>query len=90
MEIKAQVKQFLAATFLPDVPADSVGDDMPLITGGIVDSLGMLKLVDFIERSYQIEFQPREIDVYALDSVEQIAALIRRKLAADAAAREQK
>ena len=84
VEIKTDVKQFLAATFLPNSPVESVGDDMPLITGGIVDSLGMLKLVDFLERRYHIEFMPREIDVYALDTVEQIAALIGRKLAGSA------
>jgi acyl carrier protein len=81
VEIETEVKQFLAATFLPDATADSIAGDMPLITGGIVDSLGMLKLVDFIERRFQIEFMPREVDAYALDTVEQIAASIRRKLA---------
>lgn len=84
VEIETEVKQFLAATYLPDAPVESIANDMPLITGGIVDSLGMLKLVDFLERRYHIEFMPREIDVYALDTVEQIAALIRRKLAAPA------
>jgi acyl carrier protein len=84
MEIETEVRQFLAATFLPDASVDSVGDDMPLITSGIVDSLGMLKLVDFLESRYHIEFMPREIDVYALDTVRQIAALIRGKLAAPA------
>jgi acyl carrier protein len=84
VEIETEVKQFLAATFLPGEPAESIGNDMPLITGGIVDSLGMLKLVDFLERRYQIEFMPREIDVYALDTVGQIAALMQRKLAAPA------
>jgi len=84
VEIETELKQFLAATFLPDAPAESIAGDMPLITGGIVDSLGMLKLVDFLERRYHIEFMPREIDVYSLDTVEQIAALIRRKLAISA------
>jgi acyl carrier protein len=53
---------------------------MPLITSGIIDSIGMLGLVDFIESRYAIEFMPREIDVHALDTVERIASLIRAKL----------
>ena len=82
MEIETEVRQFLAATFLAGDPPESIDDALPLITGGIVDSLGMLKLVDFLESRYRIEFMPREIDVHALDTVARIAALIRRKLAA--------
>jgi len=36
----------------------------------------MLGLVDFIESRYAIEFMPREIDVYTLDTVERIELLI--------------
>jgi acyl carrier protein len=53
---------------------------MPLITSGIIDSIGMLGLVDFIESRYAIEFLPREIDVHTLDTVERIEAVIRTKL----------
>lgn len=84
MEIETEVKQFLAASFLGGEPAESIAGDLPLITGGIVDSLGMLKLVDFLESRYRIEFLPREVDVYALDTVDKIATLIRGKLAASA------
>jgi len=43
------------------------------------DSIGMLALVDFIENRYAIEFMPREIDVYTLDTVERIESLIHAK-----------
>ncbi len=85
MEIETEVKQFLTGTFLANEPVESITDDLPLVTGGIVDSLGMLKLVDFLESRYRIEFLPREIDVFSLDTVAKIAALIRRKLAAASA-----
>jgi acyl carrier protein len=59
---------------------------MPLITSGIIDSIGMLGLVDFIESRYAIEFMPREIDVHTLDTVERIESLIRAKLSSRKAA----
>jgi len=55
-------------------------DTMPLITSGIIDSIGMLGLVDFIESRFAIEFLPREIDVHALDSVQRIVLLVQGKL----------
>jgi acyl carrier protein len=80
VEIKSEIRAFVAVNYLPDASADSITDSMPLITSGIIDSIGMLGLVDFIESRYAIEFLPREIDVQALDTVEQIEALISTKL----------
>jgi acyl carrier protein len=80
VEIRNEVREFVASQYLPDASAETVTDTMPLITSGIIDSIGMLGLVDFIESSYAIEFMPREIDVHALDTVERIASLIRAKL----------
>jgi acyl carrier protein len=80
VEIETEIRKFVAAHYLPDSPVEAITDTMPLITSGIIDSIGMLGLVDFIENHYAIEFMPREIDVHALDTVERIASLIRAKL----------
>jgi acyl carrier protein len=80
VEIRNEVREFVARQYLPDASAETVTDTMPLITSGIIDSIGMLGLVDFIESRYAIEFMPREIDVHALDTVERIESLIRAKL----------
>lgn len=80
MEIRNEVREFVASQYLPDASAETVTDTMPLITSGIIDSIGMLGLVDFIESRYAIEFMPREIDVHTLDTVERIESLIRAKL----------
>jgi acyl carrier protein len=80
VEIRNEVREFVASQYLPDASAETVTDTMPLITSGIIDSIGMLGLVDFIESRYAIEFLPREIDVHTLDTVERIESLIRAKL----------
>jgi len=80
VEIKSEIRSFVAASYLPDTPPETIDDTMALITSGIIDSIGMLGLVDFIESRFAIEFLPREIDVHALDSVQRIEALIQSKL----------
>ena len=82
MEIETEIREFVASHYLPDASAEAITDTMPLITSGIIDSIGMLALVDFIESRYAIEFMPREIDVYALDTVERIESLIDAKQSA--------
>ena len=81
MKIETEIRQYLADTFLPGTAAESIDPQMPLVTGGIIDSLGMLHLIDFLESRYSIEFLPREIDMQALDTLERIVSLVNKKIA---------
>ena len=81
MKIESEIRKFVAETFLPGTEPANIDPNMPLVTGGIIDSLGMLHLIDFLESRYAIEFLPREIDIHALDTVDNIIALIEKKLA---------
>lgn len=79
MEIRTEVRKYVVENFLAASP-NTIVDTMPLITGGIIDSIGMISLVAFLERHFDIEFMPREIDVHCLDTVERIEEVIRKKL----------
>ncbi len=81
MEIKTEVRQYIAENFLPNAPLETIDDAMPLISGGVIDSIGMIGLVSFLESRYEVEFMPREIDVHSLDTIEQIEKVMRKKLA---------
>ena len=81
MEIKAEVRKYLIENLMTDGAAISLGDTTPLITGGLIDSIGMIGLVNFLETRFKVEFVPREIDVHSLNTLEQIDDLIRKKLA---------
>jgi acyl carrier protein len=81
MEIKTEVRQFIAENVLLGVHQTAIEDTTPLITGGLIDSIGMIGFVAFLESRFEIEFMPREIDVHNLDTVERIEEVIRKKLA---------
>jgi len=81
MEIKAAVRQFIAENVLLGVHQTTIDDATPLVTGGLIDSIGMIGLVAFLEAHFKVEFEPREINVHNLDTLEQIEELIRKKLA---------
>ena len=40
-----KIKQFIVDEFMPDVSADELESDYDLLTGGVVDSLGLLQMV---------------------------------------------
>jgi acyl carrier protein len=81
VEIKTEVRKYIAENFLPGVPEATIEESMPLITAGVIDSLGMVGLIAFLERRFEVEFMPREIDVHCLDTIERIDDLLRKKMA---------
>jgi acyl carrier protein len=82
MDHKQEIRGYVAEHFLPG--GQGLEDTTPLISGGLIDSIGMLGLISFMESRFGVEFMPREVDAHTLDNLNLIAALIDRKLAAKA------
>ena len=73
------IKDFILKQFLPGEDPSELTDTTPLITGGVLDSIATLKLVMFIEERFGISLQAHEVDPEHLDTISQIAQLIRSK-----------
>ena len=82
-EIKQEIRQFLSE-ILPDGKASSVRDDTPLRTSGILDSMGLLRLVGLVEEKFGIEVSAYEAGIENFDRIDDIAAFVQRKRAATA------
>ena len=78
--IRDTVKSYILKEFLPGEDPAELTDSTPLVTGGILDSLATLKLVSFLEEHYGIAVQAHEADVEHLDTVYDIATLVRSKM----------
>ncbi len=78
MEIRRQVRDFVAANFYVSDPA-SLLDEASLIEHGIIDSTGVLEMVSFIEEKLGITVEDDELLPENLDSIERICAFIARK-----------
>lgn len=77
--INQAVQSYILREFLPGESPDELGDETPLITGGILDSISTLKLVVFLEEQFGVTVEAHEAGVDHLDSVGKIAELIERK-----------
>ncbi len=70
------LKNYITEEFIPDGNNDHLSDDLDLIASGVIDSLGVLKLVAFIENTYDITLEPEEIDPENLKSIEAVSKLV--------------
>jgi acyl carrier protein len=75
-KIKEAVRDFIVAQFLPGEDPESLTDDTLLVTDGVLDSLGSLKLVAFLEETFGISVDAHEVDVEHLDTLELIAQMV--------------
>lgn len=82
--IRNLIREQLRMHLPKDVGAESLHDDAALITGGLLDSVAALKVIDHLEETYGIEFDPEELSADYLDTVTQIAELVSKKIAATA------
>lgn len=78
-DIEGVVKGFILKEFLPGEDPAELTDATPLITGGVLDSIATLKVVMFIEETFGISLQAHEVDSEHLDTIAQIAQLVRAK-----------
>ena len=79
MDEKAKIKQFLVDEFMPDMSPDELEDDFDLQTGGAVDSLGLLKLVAWLESEYGISVDESELGPESLRTVDSINEFINER-----------
>jgi acyl carrier protein len=78
MDGKHIVRQFLLAEFLPDVPAAEVADDTDLLATGVIDSLGLLKVIAWLEDRFGISSEDLDLELSAFRSIDAISELVSR------------
>lgn len=76
MTITDELRAFLREAF--SAPAD-LASDLSLTEAGILDSRGLVELVEFVEQRFGIVVDDRDIHPDNLDSLDRIAAYVERR-----------
>src|SRR5204862_2243373 len=79
-EIESNIRKFVADNFLFSDGVFEYEDDTSFLREGIIDSLGVMELVSFVEGQYHIPVVPLEVIPENFDSVTKLAGYIRNKL----------
>lgn len=85
MDNKGIVRKFILENFLFSNDAAVLADDKSLIESGTIDSTGVLELISFVERTFNIVVQDEEMIPDNLDTVEKVLAFVARKRTAASA-----
>jgi acyl carrier protein len=72
---RERIRRFISDTFF----VDAFGDDESFLRSGILDSLGMMQLVAFLDSGLGVKVEDSELVPENLDSVASVVAYVARK-----------
>jgi acyl carrier protein len=79
MEVEAQIRRYVAQNLLFSDNGFEYEDDDSFLQEGIVDSVGVLELVLFVEETFNLTVDDQDITPDNFDSVSKLANYIRKK-----------
>ena len=79
-DLMHEIREYITGTMLIGLSDQSIEPDESLVERGVVDSTGVLELVEFLQERYRIEVLDHEITTDNLDTLRAITAYVQRKL----------
>ena len=74
--VSNKVKDFLKKEMFRKKGNDEMGDDINLLESGIIDSLGLIRLIEYLENAFSLNIPDEEVLAENFESISAIVALI--------------
>jgi acyl carrier protein len=79
--IRDRVREFILNEFMADIDPTELTDDMSFESAHIIDSVGMMDLILFVEEAFEFEVENEEALPENFDSVANLVVYVTRKQA---------
>jgi acyl carrier protein len=78
IQLREQIRGFILEKY-PRARKDGLTDRSPLLESGLIDSLGILDLVGFLEEKFAIQVTDEELVPENFQNVDQLAVFVAQK-----------
>ena len=83
MDIEATIENFIKEHFLKDGSNKNINDSISFIEEGIIDSVGVMELVAFLEETFGFRVEDEELIPENLDSLGKLVYYVQVKIGVD-------
>lgn len=83
MDTRQIIRAYIGENFLFSTNGSRLRDDDSFLETGVVDSMGIMELVVFVEEKFRIRVADQEVVPENFDSVDGLVAFIESKAGAD-------
>ena len=77
-DVKAKIKEFIMTEVSPDLHLERIDDRESLVESGIMDSLGVLKIMAFLDEAFGVDLSSGEIKLENFKDVTTICGLVEK------------
>jgi len=81
MDVQTILRKYITEEFMHELDPKVLNGEFPLIEKGVIDSMGLVKLVLFIEEKFKIVIEEEELDIDNFGNLNAIADFICKKKA---------
>ena len=78
-EIRKQVREYLIENFLFGDGGAEIGDEDSFLESGLIDSTGILELIQFIEETFDMVVDDEDMIPENLDSIQRVSKYVGSK-----------
>ncbi len=82
-QIEELIKTQITQEFMYDRESDILTNDYPLIEQGIIDSMGIIRMIGLLEDNFGIIVDPEDFLLESFETVNAIKTLVMTKLAGE-------
>ena len=80
MEIKSILERYILDEILITDQKKKIDPDESLISSGVIDSLSLLRIIDFVEKKFDVKVEDTEVVPENFESINVMEALIAGKM----------
>lgn len=81
IHVLAEIRTFVANWFR-DGKEEGLEDDTPLVTSGIVDSAGVIEVVEFLEQRFRVKVQDSDVSLANCNTLQGLTELVKSRMSA--------
>jgi len=78
-DIKKEIKRYILEASLSEVK--DVADDALIFENGLLDSMGLLFLIEFLKETFKVEVNDEELNPKNFESINNIVSFVNNKIA---------
>ncbi|MGD2084796.1 MAG: acyl carrier protein [Candidatus Aminicenantes bacterium] len=79
MTAKEKIRSYLCTEVLKGVDENTIRDDKPLIQEGLIDSIGIMKLITFLTEKFKVELNDEDFNMDNFETLNNITTLVAQK-----------
>lgn len=76
MDSKKKIEAFIIEEVCPDLGVTEIKEDENLIDSGMMDSLGILKILDFLDEEFGVDLSSDEIKHENFETIKKIMEMV--------------